>query len=196
MADILSRRADHVPDYMLSAVTTAGVNSDFLQDVVEAYPHDLLYSIEGVERRPHISRESDGTWWLVHKNQQKRLCIPNNREIREKLLAEAHDTQLSGHLGVNKTVSQLKRRFWWPAMGESVADCIRTCGMCQVNKSSTKRKLGLLHPLQIPDRRCGSVSMEQIVELPTTERGFDSTVDHVDRFTKIMHCHVSPLTPM
>ena len=116
------------------------------------------------------------------------MCIPNNQEIREKLLAEAHDTQLSGHLGVNKTVAQLRRRFWWPAMAESVADYIRTCGLCQVNKPSSKRKLGLLQPLEIPERRWGSVSMDQIVELPKTNDGFDSIVVYVDRLTKMMHC--------
>ena len=116
------------------------------------------------------------------------MCIPNNQEIREKLLAEAHDTQLSGHLGVNKTVAQLRRRFWWPAMAESVADYVRTCGLCQVNKPSSKRKLGLLQPLEIPERRWGSVSMDQIVELPKTNDGFDSIVVYVDRLTKMMHC--------
>ncbi len=103
-------------------------------------------------------------------------------------MAEAHDTQLSGQLGVNKTVAQLKRRFWWPALAESVADYIRTCGLCQVNKPSSKRKLGLLQPLEIPQRRWGSVSMDQIVELPKTEYGFDSIVVYVDRLTKMMHC--------
>ena len=63
-------------------------------------------------------------WWMTDSTQQKHMCIPDNQETREKLLAEAHDTQLSSHLGVKKTVaqpSQLKRRFWWPAMAESVA---------------------------------------------------------------------------
>ena len=103
-------------------------------------------------------------------------------------MAEAHDSQLSGHLGVNKTVAQLRRRFWWLGMAESVADYIRTCKLCQVNKQSSRRKLGLMQSLPIPDTRWGSVSMDQIVELPTTERGFESIVVYVDRLTKMMHC--------
>ena len=103
-------------------------------------------------------------------------------------MAEAHDTQLPGHLGVNKIVAQLKRRFWWPAMAESVADYIRTCGLCQVNKPSSRRKLRLLQSSEVPDRRWGSVSMDQVVELPTTKSGYDSIVVYVDRFTKMMHC--------
>ena len=43
--------------------------------------------------------ERDDTWWVTDSTQQKRLCIPDNQEIREKLLAEAHDTEFSGHLG-------------------------------------------------------------------------------------------------
>ena len=120
----------------MNAVTTAAVESDFLQDVVKAYSHDPLHSREDAKRPSRTVRESDGTWWMTDSTQQKHLCIPNNQEIREKLLAEAHDTQLSGHLGLNKTVAQLKRRFWWPAMAESVANYIQTCGLCQVNKQA------------------------------------------------------------
>ena len=190
VADALSRRADYIPESecVVNAVTTAAIESDFLPGVIEAYSHDPLYSQEDAERPSRTVLESNGTWWMTNSTQQKRLCIPDNQEIREKLLAEAHDTQLSGHLGVNITVVQLKRRFWWPAMAESVADYIRTCGLCQVNKPSSRRKLGLLQPLEIPDRRWGSVSMDQIVELPTTKSGYDSIVVYVDRFTKMMHC--------
>ncbi len=125
---------------VVNAISTAAVESDFLQNVVEAYSRDPLYSKEDADRPPRTVRENDGTWWMTDSTQQKRLCIPSNQDIREKLLAEAHDTQLSGHLGVNKTVAQLKRHFWWPALTESVADYIRTFGLCQVNKPSSKRK--------------------------------------------------------
>ena len=108
-------------------------------------------------------------------------------EVREKFLAEAHDTQLSSHLGVNKTVSQLKRRFWWPAMAEPVADYILTCGSVRsINLLPNVGSVYCTHcKFLIED---GSVSMDQIVELPTTELGFDSIVVYVDRFTKMMHC--------
>ena len=143
VADALSRRAEYASesDCVVNAVTTAAVETEFLQGVIEAYSRDPLYSQEDAERPSRTVLENDGTWWMTDSTQQKRLCIPDNQEIREKLLAEAHDTQLSGHLGLNKTVSQLKRRFWWPAMAESVADYIRTCGLCQVNKPSSRRKL-------------------------------------------------------
>ena len=105
VADALSRRADYIPEpdsaqsgCVVNAITTAAVESTFLQDVVEAYSHDPLYSHEDAERPPRTVRESNGTWWFTDSTQLKRMCIPDSQEIREKLLAEAHDTQLSGHL--------------------------------------------------------------------------------------------------
>ena len=53
VADALSRRADHMPVGMVSAVTTTAVEGEFLHDIVESYPPDPLYSEEGVERPPH-----------------------------------------------------------------------------------------------------------------------------------------------
>ena len=139
MADALSCRADYIPESecVVNAATTAAVEPDVLQGVVEAYFHDPLYSQEDAERPSRTVLENDGTWWMTNSTQQKCLCIPDNHEIREWLLAEACDTQLSGHFGVNKTVSQLKRRFWWPAMAESVADYIRSRGLWHVCVEST-----------------------------------------------------------
>ena len=176
------------PRCVLNAISVASVDGEILQEIQEGYRQDSLYSKGNSERPPNVNLADDGTWWYSEGKDDKRLCIPDCLKVREKLLLLAHDTQLPGHLGVNKTVAQLRRRFWWPGMAESVADYIRTCGLCQGNKPSSRRKLGLMQSLPIPDRRWGSVSMDQIVELPTTERGFDYIVVYVDRLTKMMHC--------
>lgn len=105
---------------------------EFLRDVVEAYSHDLLYYQEDAECPSRTVMLVKATvLWLTESTQLERLCIPDNQASREKLLAEGHGRQLPGHLGVNKTVAQLKRRFWWPIMAESVADYIRTSGSSQ-----------------------------------------------------------------
>ena len=83
LADALSRRADHIPESecVVIAVTTAAVESDFLQGVIEAFSHDPLYSQEDAEHPSRTVLESDGTWWMTDSTQQKRLCIPDNQEI-------------------------------------------------------------------------------------------------------------------
>ncbi|KAL5544968.1 hypothetical protein UlMin_008752 [Ulmus minor] len=42
-----------------------------------------------------------------------RLCIPDNAQIKEQLLSEAHTTPYSVHPGATKMYQDLKERFWW-----------------------------------------------------------------------------------
>ena len=54
-----------------------------------------------------------------------RLYIPSDSVLKTEILHECHDTPLSGHLGKDKTMEQVKRRFYWPGMddrGEAVRD--------------------------------------------------------------------------
>ena len=74
-------------------------------------------SIEGIKKNitlgtaPGFSVDSKGTLW--HNN---RLCVPNNDELKAKILKEAHDTPLSIHPGGSKMYQDLKRVFWWHGM--------------------------------------------------------------------------------
>jgi hypothetical protein len=45
-----------------------------------------------------------------------RLVVPNDEDLRHRILFEAHDTALSGHLGREKTYTSVARDFWWPHM--------------------------------------------------------------------------------
>ena len=66
-----------------------------------------------------------------------RLYIPCG-PFRATLIAEAHDVPISGHLGRTKTQERLARAFYWPNMHRVVADYVRTCPSCQVNKPSNQ----------------------------------------------------------
>ena len=67
-------------------------------------------SIEGIKRKisqgkaPGFSLDQEGTLWY-----NNRLCVPNNVELKEKILKEAHDTPLSIHPGGTKMYQDLKR---------------------------------------------------------------------------------------
>ena len=59
------------------------------------------------------------------------------------------------------------------------------CPKCQVNKAQRSKVGGLLHPLDIPNGKWESISMDFIVGLPTTVRDHDSVWVVVDRLTKL-----------
>ena len=105
-----------------------------------------------------------------------------------------HSTPTAGHLGVAKTYKQTSRHFYWPKMAKEVKKFVTSCDECQRNKSSNQQPAGLLQPLEIPAERWAQVTMDFIIQLPTTQKGHDAIVVFVDRYTKRVHFHLTHTT--
>jgi hypothetical protein len=69
-------------------------------------------------------------------------------------------------------------------MRTDVKQFVERCRICQHTKGR-KKNTGLYQPLPIPERLWNAVSMDFILGLPRTQRGFDSIFVVVDRFSKI-----------
>lgn len=115
------------------------------------------------------------------------LWVPNDEELKLYILERVHDSPWSGHMGVKKTLENIRRDFYWKAMRKDVIRHVQTCHQCQINKLSTLAPRGLLKPLQIAERAWTSVSMDFITGLPMTESKHNAIMVCCDRFTKMAH---------
>ena len=102
------------------------------------------------------------------------VCIPDSSDIRLSLLHDAHDSAIAGHLGFDKTYSSLLRTVYWPRLARDTRQYVATCESCQRNKHSNPHPAGLMQPLPTPQQRWETVTMDFIVQLPLTPRGFDA----------------------
>ena len=166
VADALSRR----PDYVLSvsAMSAIQVESELLKRVEEAAKADPQY--EKLRREVEKGKQPAFTIekGLLYKGD--RLYVPESDD-RGKLMMEAHDAPMSGHLGRDKTYNRLCRSFYWPRMHKTVEDYCRTCDVCQAVKPSHLGKLGLQYPNEVPERPFEMISMDFVTQLPKTKRG-------------------------
>ena len=71
-------------------------------------------------------------------------------------------------------------------MGLDVKKFIKPCGICQCTKASQQRS-GLLQSLPIPDAPWKDVSMDFIMGLPLTPRGYDAIYTFVDHLTRSVY---------
>ena len=64
-----------------------------------------------------------------------RLCVPEDPELREQIMSEAHLTPYSVHPGATKMYKDLKEHFWWVGMKRDVAEYVVKCPICQKIKA-------------------------------------------------------------
>jgi len=114
------------------------------------------------------------------------VYVPEDMEVKLRILEGYHDRKTAGHLGQEKTLELVGREFTWPGIRAFVNRYIQTCDTCARNKTSRHRRHGQLRPLPIPPSPWQSVSMDFIVELPPSQ-GYDAIYVCVDRFTKMAH---------
>jgi len=114
------------------------------------------------------------------------LWVPADKVLIQSVLESEHDTKVAGHMGQDKTIELVRRNFWWPKMDERIIDFVRSCPLCQKDKTARHQPYGLLNPLELPYAPWQSVAMDFITDLPLSE-GCDQLWVVIDRFTKMAH---------
>src|ERR1700712_2354959 len=115
-----------------------------------------------------------------------KIWVPNDIDLKKLIMEAEHDTNVAGHMGMDKTTEMIRRNFFWPKMAEEIEDYVRSCEDCQRNKASRHKRHGTLHPLELSYSPWDSISMDFIVQLPLSE-GCVTIWVVVDRFTKMAH---------
>ena len=178
MADALSRRDEDV----VAAFTVSGPSFALYDDIRAATREDLV-------ARGLLQQQAAGTleapWtaadgFLLHG---KRVYVPDLQDLRHQVVTLAHTT---GHEGVQKTLVRLRSDFYIPSDRKLVQDYVRTCGVCQRNKTPTTQPAGLLQPLDVPSQVWADISMDFIDALPKVH-GKSVILTVVDRFSKYAH---------
>ncbi|KAG2847066.1 hypothetical protein PC113_g17850 [Phytophthora cactorum] len=192
VADALSRR----PDY---AVKTADANrigvervsapsSSLIDDVKAAYANDadakqlLSYASapSDEERRkltPHLRARAHR--YRVHEglllysavdDDVIRIVVPNDYDLRMRIMYEYHDAPTAGHPGREKTYVLLTRDFYW----------------------NHQYKWAPLLSLPTPSECWQSISMDFVFGLPADSKRRTGVVVFVDRFSKMVHLDAVP----
>ena len=115
------------------------------------------------------------------------LVLPQDKQVLATVCKEAHDSPVSGHQGVTRTLKRLQLHYWSPKLEQWVRDYIHTCDACNISKPDNQRPAGLLQPLPVPTQPWEVISMDFIVKLPLTPRGHDAVMTVVDLLTKQVH---------
>jgi hypothetical protein len=110
------------------------------------------------------------------------LCVPDC-SLRLQIIKELHG---EGHVGRDRTLQLVKASYFWPTIRKEVEKYVGRCRICQLSKGKATNA-GMYMPLPIPTQPWADLSMDFVLGLPRTQRGYDSIYVVVDRFSKMVH---------
>jgi len=115
-----------------------------------------------------------------------KIYVPQNADLRRRVVSLCHDTKVAGHPGRWKTLELVSRDYWWPQMSRYIGQYVSTCDLCLRTKPTRQAPVGELHPLRILDSRWDTLSVDFVVELPPSS-GHDAVMTVVDSVSKRVH---------
>ena len=87
------------------------------QPVLKPMIIDAQKNYEEMQKKVQMVKYGDKTRFSVKEEGslyfQDRLCVPDDKELKKKLLFEAHNTVFTMHPRGNKMYQDLKQRYWW-----------------------------------------------------------------------------------
>ena len=108
---------------------------------------------------------ADDEWAVKHQ-----IVVPSS--YRPHILSLAHDTPMSGHLGINKTYQRILEHFYWPNLRKDVVEFCRSCHTCQmVGKPNQTLPKAPLQPIPAFEEPFSRVIIDCVGPLPKTKYG-------------------------
>ncbi|CUA70042.1 Transposon Tf2-12 polyprotein [Rhizoctonia solani] len=195
-ADILSRKEEHReeakggsetpvlirPELFISAITTDSDLNDMIRD---ALPDDKVVNkiLKSLEEEVPVKGWTLDNGLLYYHN---RIYVPNELQIHKAIIESRHDNPSAGHPGQFRTLDLLSRTYYWKGMKNSVVKYIQSCDSCLRSKQSNQAPMGLLQPIELPNKPWEEITYDLIVGLPESE-GYDAILTVVDHLSKMVY---------
>ena len=116
---------------------------------------------------------------FLKKNGTTHLVVPSDH--RKETVKKYHEHHC--HIGIQKTLSLIKMRFFWPRMEETVKDVINSCRLCSFNKQSASTNKAPLVSTKVgePFER---IAVDLTGPFLTTSKGNRYILGIIDHFSK------------
>jgi hypothetical protein len=141
----------------------------------------MKYIHEKIEagKKNCFRKDDQGVIWF-----KDRIVVPKDVEVRQQILDEAHLSRYSIHPGSTKMYQDLKQHYWWTKTKIEIARSVAKCDTCRRIKAIHMKAAGPLQSLLIPTWKWEDISMDFIVGLSRTAKGFDSIWVIIDRLKR------------
>jgi hypothetical protein len=177
-ADALSRRDETAP--ALHSISSPAFT------IFEELRAELSTNQQAQQQRDQIAAGTAPAGWTEVDGLllfQGKAFVPDASDLWPQLLEDAHGM---GHEGIQKTLHRLRASFYNSHMARLVREFVKSCIVCQRNKSQHLHPAGLLQPLPVPHGVWSDIAMDFVEGFPKVG-GKSVILTIVDRLSKYAH---------
>ncbi|XP_042027170.1 uncharacterized protein LOC121774344 [Salvia splendens] len=131
------------PETVDSRISTLVVEPDLRARIIDAQRCD-----EALEKVRLKVRTGKGDSYREESDNaltfERRLCIPNDEELRNEIMSEAHEMPYTAHPRSMKMYQDLKKQLWWDGMKRRITSFVERCLTCQQEHSHYDMVLTIL----------------------------------------------------
>ncbi|SOV05892.1 uncharacterized protein UDID_19059 [Ustilago sp. UG-2017a] len=168
----------------LAATGILTVKSDITDKIRDALPRDPWTS--SLLEQVHLGSSPPG--FAINSmnllTYQDLVCVPDVDDLQLLIVQNRHDSPSAGHPGRRKTLSLVRRSFFWLGMSKFVHSFVDSCEMCRRIKAVWHKPYRHLKSLPVPPHPWSSISMDLIEQLPPSS-DFTAILVVVDCLTKM-----------
>jgi len=122
----------------------------------------------------------DNLLWRTGEN-GLRLVLPST--LRSEIFQQLHESRLAGHLGRDKTIASIKKRFYWPNYCSDIRRWVSSCEMCSRRKPGPGRGKSELKQ-DISYQPLDRIALDILGPLPITSNDNQYVLVISDYYTK------------
>ena len=126
--------------------------------------------------------------WFCEYDETSNLLMVAPSKLRQDIFKELHVKRIAGHFGRNRTLSAIRKRFFWPGMSRQISLWTKECEICQRKNQGFAKSPLQQFPTYAPLDR---VAID-ILECPLSDNGNQYVIVVGDYFTKWVECFPVP----
>jgi hypothetical protein len=107
----------HIPKFKILGCDT--LEAEFQEGQLEDAKLKEIRQLIRDNKTSNFSEDGQGILWLG-----KPICVPNQKDIKELILKETHDSAYCIHPSSTKMYKDLKTRYWWYDMKRDVVEYV------------------------------------------------------------------------
>lgn len=178
------RGVDHiVPDTLSRSVEVLSLNrqgTDWYNNLVKNVNDDPEkykdFRLENGILKKLVSSQRD----TLDYHFEWKTCVP--KDMRGNILVEEHDDAM--HLGTDKTIARVKKKYYWPNLAKDVRSYIRKCSVCHESKPANQSQHPPVGSPRLSTKPFQIIAIDFIQSLPRSKTGNSHLLVVMDNFSK------------